>query len=92
LPARTFQNCSILAFVEIPDSVDEIGDNAFYCCPKLGRVYLPESLLVIGTKAFYDCPELAELVYPYSMDRFYGLTIKEGNEHIFAIISAKEAE
>ena len=34
--------------------------------------------------------ELRELVYPYSMDRFYGLTIEDGNDHIFALVKSAE--
>jgi hypothetical protein len=56
-------------------------------------VYLPESLLFIGEKAFYDCPALIEVIYPYSMSRFYTITVEAGNEEMFNVLkSAQEAE
>ena len=49
----TFYNCSMLEFVNIPDSVTYIGRYAFYNCAKLSRMDLPAGMDYIGESAFY---------------------------------------
>jgi len=45
--------------VSIPNSVQEIGDNAFYECKKLNSVTVPASCSKVGDFAFLGCEELA---------------------------------
>ena len=92
LPARTFQNCLRLAFIDLPDSIRLIEENAFYCCSNLGTVTLPKSLYKIRKEAFYDCPSLKKVVYPYSLERFLGVTVEDGNNAIFAVLVGTEVE
>ena len=40
----------------IPESVTEIGDNAFYYCNKLSTLIVPEGVESIGENAFDECP------------------------------------
>ena len=51
----------------IPDSVTEIGDNAFNGCRSLTTITIPDSVTSIGTKAFYDCNRLTSVVIPDSV-------------------------
>lgn len=49
--------------VQLPDSVTEIGDNAF-CGTALETLALPSSVQKIGSNAFSDCTYLRELELP----------------------------
>ena len=48
----------------IPDSVVEIGDEAFFNCTKLQYVFLPDSLTTIGNSCFNGCSSLKEIEIP----------------------------
>jgi len=39
----------------IPDSVSEIGEDAFSGCSGLSSINIPDSVSVIGTRAFLGC-------------------------------------
>ena len=53
----------------VPDTVREIGADAFWGCKTLTAVTLPDSLEVIGADAFHECQALAELNFPNSVKR-----------------------
>ena len=44
--------------LELPPSVEEIGESAFQNCAKLKSVIISSSVKVIGKSAFFDCPKL----------------------------------
>ena len=44
--------------ITLPDSITEIGENAFAYCLKLEKINLPASLKTIGDGAFLDCGSL----------------------------------
>ena len=50
--------------VDIPDTVEHIGKEAFYICPKLNRVKLPAKLRFIDNNAFNYCREIEFLKIP----------------------------
>ena len=46
----------------IPNTVTEIGDNAFYDCTGLTNVVIPSTVTVIGEYAFSGCSGLVSVV------------------------------
>ena len=51
----------------IPNTVTEIGQNAFYWCNKMTSITIPDSVTVIGAEAFYNCSSLKEITIPQSV-------------------------
>ena len=45
----------------IPNSVNEIGEDAFYACYTLNSINIPNSVTAIGDYAFYSCHDLCEI-------------------------------
>ncbi|MDE6102503.1 MAG: leucine-rich repeat domain-containing protein, partial [Ruminococcus sp.] len=55
---------NILKSVEIPDSVTNIGDDAFYKCENLTSINIPAGVTHIGREAFEDCSSLESIEIP----------------------------
>lgn len=53
--------------IKIPDSVETIGTNAFYCCQDLERIALPSALQTLSDVTFYNCTALSEVTFPASL-------------------------
>ena len=58
----TFQECSGLTSVVIPNSVTRIGDNAFYKCSGMTNLVIGNSVTRIGKYAFLECSSLTSVV------------------------------
>ena len=50
-----FYDCASLQFLNIPDSVTKIGNNAFGRCCSLTKLSIPYSVKEIGSRAFINC-------------------------------------
>ncbi len=50
--------------IEIPDTVEYIGKEAFYYCYSLSSVILPSGLKNLGASCFYRCRKLDMIVLP----------------------------
>lgn len=59
---RAFNALSITS-IDIPASVEAIGDEAFWACQQLEKIDLPDQLKHIGQQAFRACP-FEEIVIP----------------------------
>ena len=60
---------SRLVSLEIPDSLTEIGDGAFWDCTTLVSVRIPESVTEIGEQAFSGCRSLRSIEIPGNVTR-----------------------
>ena len=60
----TFSGCSLMTRVTLPDSLRNIGDNAFYGCSSIKNLTLPSGVNYIGSSAFSGCASLASLTIP----------------------------
>ena len=56
-------------FVEIPDTVTSIGDEAFKNNTSMVSVSIPDSVKSIGDSAFYGCTSLLGVVIPDSVEK-----------------------
>lgn len=63
-----FYCCNIKSVI-IPNSVTEIGQEAFKKCKRLLNVTIPDSVTDIGLGAFYGCSFLKEIVLPKKLSR-----------------------
>ena len=57
---RAFMGLHELVSVELPESITEIGEDAFYHCWSLTTINLPSGLTYIGENAFSGCESLDE--------------------------------
>ena len=64
IPKNTFEFCSKLECVEIPEGTVEIGEEAFFGCYALEKILLPDGLRKIGDGAFSSCQALQEILLP----------------------------
>lgn len=53
--------------IKIPDSVETIGNGAFYYCQKLEKITLPSALQTLSPVTFYGCDALFEVTFPTSL-------------------------
>ena len=60
----TFENCTSLTSVTIPESIQSIGSAAFKGCKNLTEVTLSEGLVRIDAQAFMDCSALTSIAIP----------------------------
>ncbi len=63
----SFENCSNLTSVTIPDGVTSIGEGAFENCSSLTSVTIPDSVTSIGEYAFENCSSLTSVTIPDSV-------------------------
>ena len=60
---HTFEDCTGLTSITIPDSVTSIGFEAFRGCTGLTSITIPERITLIGSCTFYNCSSLTEVTY-----------------------------
>ena len=61
---ETYNGCTSLLSINIPDSVTSIGHYAFYNCSSLTNVIIGNSVTSIGLYAFYICSNLVSINIP----------------------------
>ncbi|MBR5983232.1 MAG: leucine-rich repeat domain-containing protein [Bacteroidales bacterium] len=60
IPNGAFIECNITDII-LPNSLENIGDNAFAYCRHLTGINIPNSVISIGERAFEGCDALSEL-------------------------------
>ena len=70
----TFDSCTGLTSIVIPNSVTSIGDGAFTYCSRLTSIVIPNSVTSIGSTAFYYCNSLTSIEIPNSVTNIGELT------------------
>ena len=76
---ETFAGCKFLESVQLPSTLEVIGECTFSCCRSLKQLDIPEGVTSIGDRAFYDCSSLTNITIPegitsISWETFYGCT------------------
>ena len=66
-----FSRCENLNCVNLPDSLEEIGSEAFVNCENLISLVIPERVSFIEPDAFSECRHLMLFVYPDSYGKEY---------------------
>jgi len=76
-----FSYCKLLESIELPSTVVEIEEGAFYNCRSLEMVVLNDGLTKIGKRAFSGCESLGSVTLPSTVEEigssaFYATTIR----------------
>lgn len=74
--SHAFDSCSMLREVQIPGSVNSIGDYAFRYCTNLTSLTILSGVTKIGDYAFADCVNLTKVIIPD--------TVMKIGEHAFS--------
>lgn len=77
---KAFESAKITA-VKMPESVTEIGAEAFAYCEKLVTIEFSPALKKIGSRAFQDCTSLAEVTLPDGFEEFGRSAGSNGEEY-----------
>ncbi len=82
LASGIFKDCSRLKGITIPDSVINVGYNAFYNCTSLTNVAIGNNVSHIADQVFYNCSSLTSItlgakVASIGLESFYGCTSLE---------------
>ena len=67
IPDETFSDCTKLKSFNVPNTINDIGCRAFYCCYSLASVTYEaggDGALTIGDQAFHLCSKLTTLALP----------------------------
>ena len=80
---QAFDNCNSLAAIEIPDSVQIIGEQAFSACDSLIEITLPHGITKISEWTFSRCGKLTTVILPD--------TVTDIKEYAFSSCSALES-
>ena len=62
-----FQYCNMIVELNLPKTVETIGQNAFYSCTMLSNLNLGSNLKNIGVSAFEKCTSLTSITLPKSL-------------------------
>ena len=88
----SFEKCSFLEKVTLPETVTKIKSEAFVFCSKLREINFPDGITEIGASVFYGCEALCDIKLPKNLKKIYNdafadcgikeLILPEGLEYI----------
>ena len=61
IPDSMFTTCSNLVYIDIPETVTNIGSFAFNNCSKLASITIPSEVKSIGQSCFMGCTNLGDI-------------------------------
>lgn len=64
----SFYNCAAES-IELPNTIENIGEEAFAYCERLQSINIPEGVADIENRTFYNCVELTKINLPDSVIR-----------------------
>ena len=79
-----FEDITSLTSVTLPDTLTDIGEEAFHYCKGLTNINLGNGVLRIGYRAFSDCDKLSAIIIPASV-REIGDVLFESSNNLLAI-------
>lgn len=88
---NVFKNCTSLAEVVLPDTLENIHESSFQGCTSLQRIEIPEGTIEIGSSAFQDCTSLTSVTIPASMKEIYSFAFY-GDENLAEVTFAEGKE
>lgn len=71
IQSSTFTNWKELVFIDIPSTVENIGQQAFAGCSKLAITEIPQSLKELGQYAFFNCLGLTSIKFNSTPTQIY---------------------
>ncbi len=74
---EAFREMGWVQSIEMPDTVLEIGENAFYGCVSVQKITLSENLYSIGTAAFFELKEIESVRFPMTLKKIGGYAFAE---------------
>ena len=75
LEPDAFRDCRELRSVELPETLEIIGDNAFRDCRSLESLVVPDAVEYIGNFAFRNCWSLKSLTFGKGLRRTHALIL-----------------
>lgn len=81
IPQRSCHSTAIET-IAIPDTVEVIGEYAFYNCQKLKSIKIPVSLKQIEAHAFLQCKEITDVYYTGTKNNWNSIDISTNNESL----------
>ena len=75
-----FYNHAVLKHLILPESLVNIGAQAFLYCYSLESVSIPSSTTSIGYRAFYGCNSLTDVYYSGTEEQWNAISIDDDND------------
>ena len=85
IDSYAFDSCRYITAVELPLTLQEIGEGAFIGCSGLYKVVVPEGVKSIDAFAFNGCSNLTELWLPDSLQEISWTAINESVPYLHII-------
>lgn len=75
--------------INLPASIIEIGESAFYGCDTITTISLPDAITKIGNEAFFDCRNLESVKLPKSLT-YLGIGVFANCEKLTSVVISED--